>query len=330
MGMENRGSSLLEAIAYGDAAGLPVETFSAETIRRKYGWVDRLLPTYANPYFANQLQPGSWSDDTQLSIAVAEALIEAGEFDMVSMAKTHMKAYDECIKIEKHGKRVPRGWGGSTCNSVERLKRGAGPAEAGEPEGVGNGVLMKMAPLVLWQALLNVPEEQRHRQYDELTIMTHNSDIAKLCSRVHGDVLYALQTNNEQDFATNAIVSALKHEKALGLLGKLSSSLAYITVGTKQIAVQHVLRNTDGKGFYAPQTLAMVYGVFANVHGSFADKVYMAVNCGGDTDSTASIIAAMEYMRLHEVALPNDAKMLQERERLRHLSSSLMRLAKKH
>lgn len=69
--IENIGEQLLPAIAYGDAAGLPVETMSRERIAETYGSIDHLLPATCNPFYIGEFTPGTWSDDTQLSMAVA-------------------------------------------------------------------------------------------------------------------------------------------------------------------------------------------------------------------------------------------------------------------
>ena len=48
---ERIAENLLPSIAYGDAAGLPVETRDAEYIRDMYGAIDRLMPTRENPFY---------------------------------------------------------------------------------------------------------------------------------------------------------------------------------------------------------------------------------------------------------------------------------------
>ena len=69
---------------------------------------------------------------------------------------------------------------------------GIPPRESGEKGKAGNGVVMKMAPLVVWQILGEVDERTRRGQYDLLTNMTHNSEIARICTRLHGEVLSVL------------------------------------------------------------------------------------------------------------------------------------------
>lgn len=111
--------NLLPAIAYGDAAGLPVETRSAEYIRNTHGTIDRLLPTAENPFYEGLYEAGTWSDDTELSIAVTRALIKANGFDIKTIADEHVAMYNQGLQITKPSGQVAiRGWGGSTTTAV--------------------------------------------------------------------------------------------------------------------------------------------------------------------------------------------------------------------
>jgi ADP-ribosylglycohydrolase len=331
MTMRQIGERLLPAIAYGDAAGLPVETRSAQYIAEHYGIIDRLLPTHENPFFVGEYDPGLWSDDTQLSIAVAQGLINAGGFDMQAMAETHIAAYDETTEMqrERNGKliTVKRGWGGSTTAAMEKLKEGLSFELSGTKEGSGNGILMKMAPLVYWQVARTTSEEERYEQLDRLTVMTHDSDIARLCTRIHGDVLHYLLTQdyNKKDLLALLDESITKHEFATGLPGAIRDLLGYLH---GDISKRNILMHTDGKGFYAPQTLAMAYGSFMMHEGEFTPSVYEAVNLGGDTDSTASIVAAMVDFKTHDTLyIPNDHQNIYRLGYLKQVSRGLARAA---
>jgi ADP-ribosylglycohydrolase len=325
-----KGEQLIPAIAYGDAAGLPVETRSAEYIEERYGRIESLIETADNPYFTGTHNPGYWSDDTQLSIAVAEGLISAGHFNIDAIAAAHITAYDATPEItNKRGEQVKRGWGGSTVQAMERIKSGISPLHSGTKNGPGNGVLMKMAPLVFWQVARMTTEEERHQQYDQLTTMTHDSDIARMTTRIHGDVLYSLLLHERTAPKLVEIVrrSAEYHEYALGSEDEIPSLLRYLQPDLSHNAI---LQNTDGRGFYSPQTLAMAYGAYIVGDGDIAPSVYTAVNLGGDTDSTASIVAAMSTFAKGEIsALPDDYEKLDQLAMLQRVSKELAQAALK-
>jgi ADP-ribosylglycohydrolase len=326
--LRRQGAMLIPAIAYGDAAGLPVETRTAEYIHEKHGVIDALIPTKENPFYGSTEHPGMWSDDTQLSLAVARALIKAKEFNLDALVETHLEAYDETVEIMRKGKLVKRGWGGSTTAAMDQLHGGISPTQSGTIGGEGNGVLMKMAPLAYWQSARRPPVRTVFNQYDQLTNMTHNSATARLTTRVHGDMLsYLLRADYNKKQFMNVLEGSLAiHEfetREWGGIqpGYLRDQLKYL-YGT--VNKETILAETDGRGFHAPQTLAMAYGAFIAHDGEFAPSVFEAVNLGGDTDSIASIVAAMSTFRTKDVLqMPLDYQSIEQLDELTLVSQKL-------
>lgn len=89
-GLRATGEQLIEAVAYGDAAGLPVETMCREEIQAKYGWLGNLVAPTDNPFYPGNHEPGVWSDDTELTMAVAQGLLDADGFELEAQAETHL------------------------------------------------------------------------------------------------------------------------------------------------------------------------------------------------------------------------------------------------
>lgn len=319
---ERAGENLLEAIAYGDAAGLPVESLTSEQIEKMHGLVSRLLAPVDHPMFANEELPGVWSDDTQLSLAVAESLIEADGFDIDSQAEHFIDAYKNTPRVIFEGTEIPRGWGGSTIRSAERIISGVSPQVSGEQDGSGNGVIMKLAPLVYWQAAGNIDAEERYAQYDQLTCMTHLGERALWASRVHGDMLLALLTDEQgyerpSNYVDMVLESSRDHESALDLDSEGTDLLSYLKLPQLTDDMDVIKEHTDGLGFYAPQTLAMAYGIFMYHAYDFQHAVFQAVNLGGDTDSIASIVATLwNFYEKDEFSLPEDHELLVDHRRI--------------
>lgn len=344
--LQRTGEMLLPSIAYGDAAGLPVETKSYRYIADFHGEVDRLLPPKDNIFFEGDWPAGTTSDDTQLSVSVARALIRANGFAIEAHAAEHTTAYNETQKIVKpSGRRVVRGWGTSTTNAMERIVlEGVSPTESGEKDGRGNGILMKMAPLVYWQVARGINEPERYRQYDQLTTMTHDGDVARICTRVHGDMLHHLLTRDvaPEEFGKVAYMAAEHHEKVFGTTRDVTTALDLLTqVATPTPAdVQSLYADraagvTERKfgfsySFYAPETLMVAYAAFLHGQGDFHKSVYTAVNLGGDADSTASIVGGMQTFATRGAGeLPQDAEQLQGIDTLHDLSAKLATVALK-
>ena len=316
---------ILPAIAYGDAAGLPVEAMSAEQISENYGRITELQAPSDHPFFPGRAR-GTVSDDTQLSLAVAESLIRTGGFSIESLADEHIATYRQAPRTAEG---VPCGWGGSTIKAVERMIRGVSPRESGEKGKAGNGVVMKMAPLVVWQVLGEVDERTRRGQYDLLTNMTHNSEIARICTRLHGEVLSALLEGRTVSESADRFIQTL----AVNDFSKESELLHQAVYNPCQTDEELAERYAAGKsgtdyGFYVPETLAIAYDIFLGAGGDMQAAVYRAVNLGGDSDSTASIVAAMIACQSGGVYKePPDMESVQGIEQLRTVSTKLAEAA---
>lgn len=171
-----------------------------------------------------------------------------------------------------------------------------------------------MAPLVYWQVAEGVDHRNRYDQYDQLTAMTHNNDVAKIATRVHGDVLTTLldeqETYHPWAFAQRIQEIAEYHEKAFRSTWDISNAL---------LPLRHLIHSRDivgeMKGWYA----AFLHGTL-----DYEKTVYTAVNMGGDADSTASIASSMyNFAWLGEFSLPEDAYKIQDLDKLEKLSHKL-------
>ncbi|MEO8691353.1 MAG: ADP-ribosylglycohydrolase family protein [Candidatus Saccharimonas sp.] len=326
--MSEIGKNLLPAIAYGDAAGLPVETRSQTQIIEQHGRISRLIPVTDNPMFGGEFGVGTWSDDTQLSMAVARALIRARGFDMAVIAKEHVTEYERTPQIVKpNGETTKRGWGGSTTRSIERYIAGTSVDQSGKLGGAGNGVLMKLAPLAYWLIASGIDSSESYDNLDKFTIFTHNSPIAQVATRTHFDALNYLAHNeyNATDFSDQTYRAALQHEATLGESSNVVSNAIQYLRQESDMTASTILAQTDGKGFYVPHTLAMAYGAFMAHDGEFTSSIYEAVNLGGDTDSTAAIVAAMSLFRYGRIQQqPIDFTQTLEFDKLQKLSSQLV------
>lgn len=284
---------LLPAIGYGDAAGLPAEGKTAREIRELYGEIIELVPPISHPFFPYEGR-GTTSDDTQLSLATEWSLIDADDVSPESLRDVYVEAYDVTPRVQRKDGSVARGWGGSTINAVERMKQGVPPLEAGEKGAAGNGVVMRMGPLAVWQAFRGVDAQTRYEQYNNFTNMTHDSDMARRCTRLHGDVLMALMKDDEPfdevvRRAAHDTSSDFVHEAAL-----LQRAVDDPCQDAEELARRYAAGKTGKQyGFYVPETLAIAYDIFLGAKGDMNTAVYRAANLGGDSDSTASIVSAM-------------------------------------
>lgn len=319
------GENLLVSIAYGDSVGLPVETKSRDYIYDKYGEI-RSLEKIDNPYFGNDIA-GVWSDDTQLSLAVAESLIEAGRFSMAEIVRQHILALEHTPQREFEGDKLPRGWGKSTWESVQRLQSGLKNYMAsGNTRGEGNGVLMKLAPLALWQTAKE--SELNNRQVELLARMTHDNDLSVVTALVHRDILSGLfhEIVTPENILGTAKERASYYEDIFKNAGHKTSTLLGRLASLSKLSADSILDIAERGGFHSSETLVMAYGAFAE-EPTFPESTLRVVNFGGDTDSTGSIVAAMSIMYSGEFNEPDDLEKIDELPRLISVGKDLARVS---
>jgi poly(ADP-ribose) glycohydrolase ARH3 len=111
----------------GDALGMPVEGWSAEAIQQKYGRLDNMQP--------GRLPAGSYTDDSQMMIAILQTLAHKGRMDGPYLAQRFTEVFEP-----------RRGYGGRIHGVMERLAAGATWDSAGT-DSFGNGGAMRVGVL---------------------------------------------------------------------------------------------------------------------------------------------------------------------------------------
>jgi ADP-ribosyl-[dinitrogen reductase] hydrolase len=131
-----RGALLWGAV--GDALGRSTEARSWEAIRRRWG--PQGVTTY-QPWRGWQDGPiGTWTDDTQLTIEVAETILESGGHVDPERLSERLRAW------LPHG----RGKGRATTSAILAMEAGVPWWEAGPAvDSAGNGAAMRAAPVGL-------------------------------------------------------------------------------------------------------------------------------------------------------------------------------------
>ncbi|MCZ7662478.1 MAG: ADP-ribosylglycohydrolase family protein [Thermoleophilia bacterium] len=118
----------------GDALGMPLEGMTPQAIAHRYGVVRDLLPA--------RLGRGTYTDDTEMTIAVAESLVACRGFDGPHMAGRFL-----------HTAERRRGYGRGTLEALQRLAAGVPWDQAGAGTfgsgSFGNAGATRVAPIAL-------------------------------------------------------------------------------------------------------------------------------------------------------------------------------------
>lgn len=144
--IRDRARGAFLGLAIGDALGTTLEFSRRDTLPH------HTEMTGGGPF---DLQPGQWTDDTSMALALAESLLQAGPFDPHDLASRFVEWWQQgaysctgaCFDI-----------GLTTRDALARFVE-TGRAESGstDPNTAGNGSLMRLAPVAL--ATLHDPGE---------------------------------------------------------------------------------------------------------------------------------------------------------------------------
>lgn len=155
-----RGSLL--GLAIGDALGYPSEFVSSiEAIRQRFG-SDGITGFIA----AGRRAPGTFTDDTQMSIALARALVRSGRADLDTLMSVLAEEFVAWSQSPDNN-RAP---GGACLSGCASLRTGAPWRTAGVRESKGCGAAMRAAPIGL---RFHADQEQLVRIAAAQSALTH-------------------------------------------------------------------------------------------------------------------------------------------------------------
>lgn len=268
-------------IAIGDALGMPVEMESASYIREKYGRIETYRDPGDHKYFKGW-KPGTWTDDTALTLAVADAFVESGKLDMDVQVKMHVQAIQE-----------ERGWGKSTREAILRLKNGVHWSESGKTDvpgrGVGNGVVMKIAPLAALKNHWEIENVVR------LAKMTHNSGMAVSSALAHIAAVYICLKESElpKNFVDQVVMFTAAGRLFLDSKEPKDDLTKRLMLLKKheEYTTDQIIKEFKG-GPYVFESLPFSYMFFMK-NPLTIDCLYDVVSAGGDTDSNGSLVGGL-------------------------------------
>jgi ADP-ribosyl-[dinitrogen reductase] hydrolase len=224
------------------------------------------------------LNPGEWTDDTSMALCLAESLIEKRGFD----AKDQMNRY--CGWYERgHLSSTGRCFdiGNTVRSALESYRRTGNPFSGSEsPDTAGNGSLMRLAPLPLFFA--SNPKEAIHYA-GESSRTTHGTKAAvDACRYFAGLLVGALQGRSKEELLSFHFNPT--DEPSFWNENSLDPKIAAIAAGSFKRKDPPEIRGTG----YVVESLEAALWAFDRSD-SFRDGALLAVNLGGDADTTGAI-----------------------------------------
>ncbi|MCE5192125.1 MAG: ADP-ribosylglycohydrolase family protein [Actinomycetia bacterium] len=284
-------------LAIGDALGAPVEFESLSEILAHRG-----DPGVADFEPHRGLPPGSYTDDTQMSIATARGTLDAhvaGAFGSTAEAAPRVwAAYQDWRETQDdpHQRRAP----GSTCLSA--LRSGVmGTPDIPLNNGKGCGTIMRIAPCALLY-----PDDP----FDwalACGAMTHSHPTGYFSGAAFALILHEVLNGKSLE---SAIEGARDRLQAQGFEADETRAVLETVLDQhrQDMPLHERIINTGakGEGWVAEETLGIALSC-ALVHPTdFSAAVLAAVNITGDSDSTGSVTGALMGALLGVDAIPRE------------------------
>lgn len=290
-------SNVLLGTAIGDALGVPFETM----LVNNKDLVDWDGKTFLGSEH-HKLLPCQYSDDTQMSLMVAESLIENTGFNPDNLAERYV---DWIVSGRA------RGYGRTTLMAVQNLVSGKHWSESGIAGSYGNGTAMRAAPFGVYfrndlRSLINICKID--------SAITHVSEDAEAGSIAIGVATYYAVNNNLDDLL-NKIWEHLPDSAVKNSIYSLSSLI------NAPITPQQALRIIGTKANVKETVPAALY-CFLKFN-KYHDAVLAAIKAGGDTDTTAAIVGALFGAKLGMKAIDRSFYSVEDFDKLVALDSQL-------
>ncbi|MBI4424176.1 MAG: ADP-ribosylglycohydrolase family protein [Elusimicrobia bacterium] len=285
--MDPRCRGMILGLAVGDALGMPVEFLSRGQIEERFG------PDGISGFVGGR---GMFTDDTQLSMAVAEALIEAGERPLDDLMTVVVRLFVEWVNSPDNC-RAP---GIATTLAVRGLEAGKPWREAGSPRSKGCGSVMRTAPIAYYY-------EGRPGRLREA------AEAIGRCTHAHPSAVAAtLAVTEAAACALAAIPPAEWPARLRGAVGGLHADvdrvLEELPAAAAVVAPQEAFLRVAGA--HGGSTADEVFGVACLAvlrhPGDFRAALRFAVNHSGDSDSIGCVAGALHGALLGVEGIPEE------------------------
>jgi len=238
----------------------------------------------------------SYTDDTDMTLALAESIIRCGKVDPEDIANQFRLSCD-----------LTRGYSSGTIRAVLALRAGLKWHQVGrivfENGSFGNGAAMRVSPVGLFfhhdlDGLLEAAIQQAN--------VTHIHPLGQWGAVMQGCAvgLSVIQNPDEPFNAEEAIVQLrevlwpgpIEYVKALNKIEEMS-------VQKRKIGAQEVVQFL-GNGVEAHSSVPSAWYIAVTYSPDFINAVRAAISLGGDTDTITGMVGAIVGAHVGENALP--------------------------
>lgn len=307
----------LSMVAIGDALGMPCHDMTTDEIRARFGGpVETFHPPFEDTRVHQNLGAGRVTDDTLLTLAVANAYIESGGSITSSLLlKSLSESYQRALEAGRGAM-----FGPSTRRTMQAIAAGKDPTKICLEErhpmvGASNGAAMKIAPVGLVH-----PGDPESAIQDavRISLVSHctHTAISAACAIAAG-VAEAMTLEADVFSVVRAALHGARRGEALGMQKARIAPLPSVPTRI-ELAVSLALKaetpeeanrwlaNIIGAGLPSYESIPTAIGIFVACDGDPKRSVIAGANIGNDTDSIASMAGALAGALKGSDAVPQE------------------------
>lgn len=295
--IRDRFHGAMAGVVVGDALGFPLE--GGRTVPGRY--LEETVPG---------LRRLDYSDDTALTLALAESLLQCDGFDGADMARRFAATWAHALD---------RGYGSNVAKVFRSVLAGVDWKEAAESQfggagSYGNGGAMRVTPAALWA----YPDlEETARLAAETATVTHTHPVG-----IEGAVIQAVAVHYalSDEFQPARLLADLDERiETDGFRAKLGELESCLENGDDDQARRRLGNSVAADG-------SVMTAIYCFLVGSgFEETIRRALAMGGDTDTIAAMAGALAGARYGLAAIPSDWRRVEGFDQMATLGEMLYR-----
>lgn len=261
----------------GDALGVPFEFKTREQMRQ--------TPfTDMTEYGTHHMPMGTWSDDTSMTLATMDSMIQNDSFDYDDIMKRFTMwlkrgdytATDKVFDV-----------GNTVLAALDEYSVGKDPVHCGRGYNYnnGNGSLMRMFPVAYYIWKNHLDEAEATKLVNDVSCLTHSHPISQLGCKIYCDYLGYLLDGEDRYYAYY-----LLQQNDYSQYYPQEAVDAYHRILDGSIIVEPQ-REISGSGYVVDSLEAAIWASFNSEN--YQEAVTKAINLGDDTDTVGAITGSM-------------------------------------
>lgn len=275
-------------LAIGDAMGVPLEFSIREQLMQN-------PTTEMEGYGSHNVPKGSWSDDTSMTLATIDAIIQDKNINYNTIGTNFLK-WMKNGEYTANGKVFDIGRTCLTAISKFEVKQEKAEKCGGTNElDNGNGSLMRILPLVYYCYSRNMNEKEIYEVVKNVSSITHGHEISVMGCFIY--VMYGIELlSNKNLLDAYKIIKKIKYNEYFSkeTINKYDRIL-------KHNIKKYSLNDIKSTGFII-NTLEATLWVLFNTE-SYNQSIIGAINLGDDTDTVGACVGGLAglYYRFENI-----------------------------